>query len=269
MEHTSILRSAFYNNDGVQHMNKGCYNDAIAAFTLSLEIIKPVFGCQNNGMSGSSNVCETTDTTTSPVSPNGHCTNHKPQHACINDTSSQPTFPCNEASVTHSRTTDFYKIPALQNNGALEAADYIFRDPIDIPIQSIARSRVTEKMVTKLSIVVMYNLGLSFHLSAVQENCLDRLTRARMLYEFAFEMHMEEGCDVTLLYTLALMNNLGLIYHLLGEGNRSHHCFQNMLSTMMFLLDADDAWKIKQWDGLLSNVLTYAFAGTRVSAPAA
>ena len=60
--------------------------------------------------------------------------------------------------------------------------------------------------------VLMFNLALSFHSSALQHSSVTRLLRAKTLYEFAFQMHLEENSDVTLLYSLALMNNLGLAH---------------------------------------------------------
>jgi hypothetical protein len=45
--------------------------------------------------------------------------------------------------------------------------------------------------------------------------------------------------------------------------------FQKMLATMMFLLEANEAHTIKQWDGLLSNVMGYIFIQKDAAAPAA
>merc|ERR1712176_251847 len=148
----------------------------------------------------------------------------------------------------------------------------------------------------------MYNLALTLHLQAIEadsdgaaakptgvENDIinnngragginkraKRLfSRARKLYELAFEMHLDESCeDVNLLFTLALINNLELIYDRTGETNRSETCFGNMLSTMMYLTDSNESRNVKQWDGLLSNVMDILFfkkkAMYEVAAPAA
>merc|ERR1712157_614889 len=112
--------------------------------------------------------------------------------------------------------------------------------------------------------IVMYNLALTLHLQAIEADSNDgtvaaaakstgvenennsnnkgrgrgsinkrakRLfSRARKLYELAFEMHLDESCeDVNLLFTLALINNLGLIYDRTGETSRSETSFGNML----------------------------------------
>ena len=132
--------------------------------------------------------------------------------------------------------------------------------------------------------------------------------RARKLYELAFEMHLDESgsssscVDVSLLFTLALINNLGLVYDVLGETQRSRTCFKNMFGTMMYLMDSqhnihtnahvtnsdddndndDDEYLssssrsqhrsgiIKEWDGLLSNVMEILFQQhSLAAAPAA
>jgi hypothetical protein len=150
--------------------------------------------------------------------------------------------------------------------------NFVFRDPIEIPFDVVPTTEEpSDELINKFVVVIMYNLAVSVHLSALQcpYNVVSNLTRARRLYELAFQMHLEESCDVTLLYSLALMNNLGLIYQALGEEERSKTCFKNMLSTMMYLLESDEAKTIKQWDGLLSNVMDRMFTDGKVAAPAA
>jgi hypothetical protein len=83
--------------------------------------------------------------------------------------------------------------------------------------------------------------------------------RSRKLYELSFEMHLDESCDVNLLFTLALINNLGLVYYTLNEQKRSQTCFKNMFSTMMYLMDTNESSTIKEWDGLISNVMDILF----------
>jgi len=87
------------------------------------------------------------------------------------------------------------------------------------------------------------------------------------LYELAFEMHLD--ADVDLLFTLALINNLGLIYYTVNERDRSRTCFKNMFSTMMYLMDSNESQSIKEWDGLLSNAMDILKIGNEVAAPAA
>jgi hypothetical protein len=54
-----------------------------------------------------------------------------------------------------------------------------------------------------LSISPSRNAALA---STMQNFCIGRLIRAKKLYEYAFQIHLQESCDVTILYSLALMN---------------------------------------------------------------
>ena len=101
-------------------------------------------------------------------------------------------------------------------------------DPIEIPAE-VTKAAPTQWLFSKLSMVAMYNLALAFHLSALELASVTRLLRAQKLYEFAFHMNLEESCDVTLLYSLALMNNLGLIYCLLNDEGCANQFFNTCL----------------------------------------
>merc|ERR1712238_274523 len=100
--------------------------------------------------------------------------------------------------------------------------------------------------------------------------------RSKKLYELTLQMHLVEDSDLTSdgtddpLFTLALTNNLGLIYRILNERGQSKTCFTNMFSTMMYLLDCNfDSHSIKQWDGLFSNAMDILFKHTYEIAAAA
>jgi len=110
------------------------------------------------------------------------------------------------------------------------------------------------------------------------KNIKKLFTRSRKLYELAFELHLDT--DVDPLFTLALTNNLGLIYRTLNDTVRSKTCFMNMFSTMMYLLDSQSSHhngedsslqstSSKEWNGLLSNAMDILFKHTYEVAAAA
>jgi tetratricopeptide (TPR) repeat protein len=251
MDPADILRSVIYNNEGFYLVEHGLYDDAIVSFTQSLEIL-----LQRDGVSNS-------DPTVTNENDATEVRSKMPQHRCISTLHTHLT----------SRTTpkvmrdEFNPIHDDQHDSIQPG--FVFRDPIEIPFDSVAKTSLRHGSFAKLSIIVMYNLALAFHLSALQKSSLPRLKRARKLYELAFQMHLKESSDVTLLFSLALMNNLALIYDMLGEHERSKMCFTNLLATMMFLLESNEAHSIKQWDGLLSNVMGLIFTETEVAASAA
>lgn len=181
-----------------------------------------------------------------------------------------------------------------------KTSHFVFRDPVEIPPESVPSSVSVDvngghssELFSKFLMIVMYNLALTLHLHALSLSNVIRnqkpnlafadsgensdakkakklFLRARKLYELAFEMHLDESCDVNLLFTLALINNLGLVYDVLDQKQRSKTCFKNMFSTMMYLMDSNESHTVKEWDGLLSNVMDILFQQHReIAAPAA
>jgi hypothetical protein len=249
-----MFRAVVFNNEGVRRMEHGLYDDAVVSFTKVLETLNSVIpnSKAKNIYTGTS--CE--------QGSHEQQQQLQPQHHSEHTATTAPrekmdssNFPCTAFQVDHCQQ---------------ENRHFVFRDPIEIPFDVVpTMEEPSDKLVNKFVVVIMYNLALAVHLSSLQCQDFACLTRARKLYELAFQMHLEESCDVTLLFSLALMNNLGLIYHLLGEEERSKTCFKNMLATMMYLLESDEAKTIKQWDGLLSNVMDRMFKDHEVAAPAA
>ena len=132
---------------------------------------------------------------------------------------------------------------------------FVFRDPIQIPSRMLSQKTMSEGVLMRMMIVVLFNLALSYHLSALHSRNWNQLLRAEQLYEYAFYLHLENDSGGTLLYSMALLNNLGVVYEMCNERDKSQSCFQNMLSTMMILLECQEAQNIKQWNGLWSNVV--------------
>jgi tetratricopeptide (TPR) repeat protein len=238
------------NNRGVELVSKGEYDNAIPLFSRSLQIIRPFltekieisFDQQPEGQPSSvvdmpsSEQLDSSIFSSSQAPAMEERRRKRARKSMSNENSDR-------ASVSKEHDPD---------------QAFVFKDPIEIP-EIAYRSKPSKRLFAKLTMVAMFNLGLAFHLSALRHSSFPKLIQAKELYELAFQMHLQQSCDVTLLYSLALMNNLGLIYHVLGDHSRSGNCFSHMLSTMMFLLESQDAHTIKQWDGLLSNVMGLIF----------
>ncbi|KAG7348627.1 hypothetical protein IV203_017332 [Nitzschia inconspicua] len=277
-----MFRVVVLNNEGVQSMEHGRFNDAVVSFTKVLQILSPIISdTRARHMSPSA---ANGGAPCAPSASSTSLTSRQQQHHQEPSHSEQPTQyhelePLQESedpklSSDASKASDSSS-PHCSRSGAMEAAsteneEFVFRDPIVIPFDVMSSmEEPSERLIKKVVVVAMYNLALSVHLSALSSRDGIDLTRAERLYQLAFQMHLEESCDVTLLYSLALMNNLGLIYRAKGETEQSKACFESMLSTMMYLLESDEAKTIKQWDGLLSNVMDSIFKVQEVAAPAA
>jgi len=138
---------------------------------------------------------------------------------------------------------------------------------------------------SKFPMIVMYNLALTLHLHALSLASLSSSSsnvttttttmqhvnklffQSKKLYELAFEMQLDANVDI--LFSLALINNLGLINYTLNAKDRSKTCFKHLFSIMMYLMDSNKSQSIKEWDGLLSNAIDILKIGNAVAAPAA
>ena len=137
----------------------------------------------------------------------------------------------------------------------------IFRSPIFLsqPLP-VTNSLCCEK----LSYVIVYNLALSHHLKAMTSQLSKRMTfitfeRALRLYENAHCVLMgSPEIDVSILHTLSIVCNLGHLHGVLGNKERSDLCYQNLLSTMIYLVDCGEVDTIEgtlPLDGFFSNVM--------------
>jgi tetratricopeptide (TPR) repeat protein len=142
---------------------------------------------------------------------------------------------------------------------------FVFRRPLVIPTEN---NQVTHfKHHVKMSFVLLYNLALTHHLSALQgEKSQKRLRKALALYELAYTIQMNENIQLTILQTMAIVNNLGQIHAAMDNDEKAEQCFQHLLSTLMFVNDACDHDAADQIDGFISNVLSLILSSTAAGA---
>lgn len=124
---------------------------------------------------------------------------------------------------------------------------FIYDRPVSIP--SNLPDHPESHAIVLISI--LFNLGLAQHLCAMElcptENCAKRqemTMKALKLYRLAFQLHHSNQLDQTgsgvisrpsNMLLLALMNNSGHTYHLLGEIEDSGKCFQHLFASLMWL----------------------------------
>jgi tetratricopeptide (TPR) repeat protein len=88
------------------------------------------------------------------------------------------------------------------------------------------------------SIAIMFNLALAHHLNALycpSNRTASTLEQAIALYELAYTVHMQEDVELSIEFTMAIINNLGHIHRLLGDEEKASQCFRHLLSTILFL----------------------------------
>jgi hypothetical protein len=142
--------------------------------------------------------------------------------------------------------------PATQAKASNEDENdqYMYRQPIHIPL-SIESNYQASIMV---SVMIIFNLALAHQLSAVGNNKKQsKLGKAAKLYELCFSLQRDEHFENNVLFTMATVNNLGIIHHKLNDGETANKCFEYLLSTLMFLIDCGEG-DACELDGFLRNV---------------
>jgi len=148
---------------------------------------------------------------------------------------------------------------------------------------SVHTLQLIHKIWGKLLSIVMYNFALTLHLHALSmlsssssssascylpptqtvNKCKYLFSKSRKLYESAFEMHLQvksHDIDVDQLFTLTILNNLGLICRTVNDTSNSTRCFRSIFSLMMCILvigGNESLQSIKGWDRLLSNAISF------------
>ena len=120
----------------------------------------------------------------------------------------------------------------------------------------------------RVSYVLVYNLALAHHGMAIQcstnnndnnddsASCSSSLPlpaakthreaqhtmqqKALALYKssHALLVRASDGWDVSILHSLAILSNLGHLYHTMGSQDKSELCYQNLLSTICCIVDS-------------------------------
>jgi tetratricopeptide (TPR) repeat protein len=131
---------------------------------------------------------------------------------------------------------------------------YLHQQAIRIPLDMGYNYRAC----VMLSTMVTFNLALAKQLTSVQGLAADSkamLRKASKLYELAFSMQQEEEFDGNTLFTLATVNNLGLIHSQLNDNMAADKCFEYLLSTLMYLTNSGGE-RHAFFDGFFRNATT-------------
>ena len=233
----SYNRAIHLNNEGVAFIETCQYDRAIASLLSATQVIKEELASDKRS-------------SRDPCSRNHHCHNG----ASSSTTGEGMVDQC----ALHSTDCDFREtalprfLDYCQSSSSAETPRprFVFRFPIN------ARPSETPCFV-KLSIIALYNLALSFHLSAIESSNKAKLSKALMLYECTYQVQVEEQVELCFVHPLAIINNVGHIHALLDHHDQAALSFGHLLSIMLCFIDqsigcTDEA--AETWDGFLSNV---------------
>jgi tetratricopeptide (TPR) repeat protein len=121
-----------------------------------------------------------------------------------------------------------------------------------------------------IAVAIVFNLALAHHLTGVENNCNPvLLQKAVKLYEHALTIAQTHGIgDDSILFHLAIINNLGQLYKELKRNVLAGKCFHQLLSMLMYLLDCFEDGT-SSYEEFFSNVSHLIFPSCSVAAAAA
>ena len=85
----------------------------------------------------------------------------------------------------------------------------------------------------QLAFVNFYNLVLTSHIDAILRDDQDNLANAARLWEFVLCVHWDRELQLETKHTLAILANLGHVYHALGCRRKSQSCYRQIEMTVM------------------------------------
>lgn len=125
---------------------------------------------------------------------------------------------------------------------------FIYNRPILIPLNLSPQHQESHAVIL---ISILFNLALAQHLCALRlcpqaqnQERLEMTRQALKLYRLAFQLHHSHQQEDSAfgfisrpsnMLLLALMNNSGHTYHMLGDNEDSSKCFQHLFASLMWL----------------------------------
>lgn len=275
---TSDLLAKKLNNQGAAYIEAGCYGCAIPLLLKGLKhtersATQPSCPCRYCSLE----YCVTVSQTPYRNTRDDEATVPR-RCASINNAASTilavPTNTITEERTTRRRLSSKMSLSSCtvisEDEG--ERPGFICRRTIRVSPQSMQEGH---PMGASLSLIIIFNLALAYHLSALQKTKsiiagagatingnsirLRRdLSKAMQLYELAYQLQLEDdhqqGSQMNCLrFTMMVSNNLGQIH--LSVKNHAKHaiCMQHLLSTMMYLVDCQVPVDSVELDGFFRN----------------
>jgi tetratricopeptide (TPR) repeat protein len=241
MDLSIASRTRSLNNEGIHYINEGRYGDALKVLSQGLRQMNRILSTNEVREKASTKV-EFTEVPRYFASP------------------VRSFFQLNKEFRSKSHCSDL--------------KSFIFSSPIFLPTEDLSSKAFYQEYYLHLSFILMYNLALTYHLCAIDgEICQRNLESAVALYELAYTIQKTEDLDVSVIQTMAIVNNLGQVHTALGNVDKSQYCYQHLLSTIMHLNEsgaASDyaAEESLSLDGFVGNVLSLILT-TPAATPAA
>ena len=243
---SNLERSIELNNHAATLINQGQYGEAIATLTPTIRCLRE-----------STREPRTND----PMSAGSIC-------FALDDCLAS-------SSSSHNKSIHQQQQQQLQSNKCLHHAEgYQFEQAVFIPVDLI-EVPTNAHTYSLLSVVVLFTLALSNHLAASshvgesqQQACL---LRAVKLYDLTYSLMTKQGLlgPASVQFALAVVNNMGVIFHLVGDADKAQQCFERNLSIIMMLVDTGMGGTVTHLDGYFRNSSSFVQDGITTTAGAA
>ena len=160
-----------------------------------------------------------------------------------------------------------------EGQGQGQGPSFVFQSPIAIPEHFMDNADQMYVSSIAVSVMIIFNLALAHQLSGMATSIssmkVASLRKAVKLYELSFHLLREEQMDEgTTVFSMATINNSGVIYYSLGDAATSGRCFEHVLSTLMFLIDCGECDRVSRLEGLFQNTSYLIFPHEATAAAA-
>jgi tetratricopeptide (TPR) repeat protein len=225
------------NNEGVAHLKYGDYKTAITTFLSALKSCKQVASQDDGGAADTPSLDEYMASSNSSNEDENKDGDNQViyRHAIV---------------VPETRRDDRIISKAGQKNTATAAL---------------------------MSTIIIFNAAIAHHLMALkvmirqEKRALKILRKAANLYEIGLTLAQEQGETTcysgpgSLLFVLASMNNMALVYKAMDANDVANDCLEQLLATIMFVIDCGGSVK---FDGFLANTSCLIFSASPGAAAA-
>jgi tetratricopeptide (TPR) repeat protein len=244
------------NNRGALCMETGCYDKAISVLFKALKLSEHVMcedSCTCKHCSLEYCISKSAKNNHYPIIP---VVAQEEQHCC---------GPCNSSPGAKKAPCDaVMDFEGVLTNLASSQTGYFYQRPIRMSSHSM---RQRHSPGVTLSLVIIFNLALSYHMSSLQISSksgavgsgagvdLMSVQKALQLYELAYQLQLEQDnhCS-SLRFTIIMANNLSQIHSAVGNTQKCTLCLEHLLSTMMYMVDNDlFGAEFDDWCGFFEN----------------
>ena len=256
-----VIVSAELNNRACIYIHQGDYENAITILKEGLQIAKQ--STKEAQEEQSHHCCSSSAATTTP-------TTQSPQD-CHDESAAVASFEMTPGEVLKT-TAQAASTAAAKFRCGDPSKPFVCDDPI--PITSFPITMEGDDIVAYLSFTLLFNLALSYHLRALQDDSMCREVSSRLfetaqrLYEYTFQLQ-SQLTEVSVLTTVALLNNLAQVHKSLKNEFEAYQCEKLLLSALLLIVDmGEPAWKDRV-DSYMCNVMHLIFTESGVAASAA